>query len=109
MIFLTCISHRIIIYKTFLEMTSRTKRTLRNSNTCPSVQNPLKAKETSHEMQEMLPEEMKQQLTGPQLTCPQISTLATLSFPSGAEEALARMRAAREWQSGTVNGSLKRE
>lgn len=90
-------------------MTSRTKRSLRNSNTCPSVQNPLKLKETSQELQEMLPEEMKQQLTGPQLTCPQISTLATLSFPNSAEEALARMRVAREWQSGSVNGSLKRE
>jgi hypothetical protein len=90
-------------------MSTRPKRALRNGHTCPTVPNPLSSPLTPPQIQEMLPPGLRSQLRAQHLTCAQIVTLPPSPFPTCPEEALARMQAAREWQSGGVEGGVKVE
>jgi hypothetical protein len=75
------------------------KRNLRHSNTCPSVENPLKDPKGTGVLAQLLPSQVAHLLASSStLSCSQIISLPDFSYQGSPEENLAQMKRAAEWQ-----------
>ena len=80
-------------------MSQATRRNLRNSNTCPSIDNPFSEAARGEKLIELVPSEIVEMLARlPALTCGQIQSLPDLGPSGSLRAAVERVRRATEWQ-----------
>lgn len=86
-----------------------TKRSLRNSNTCPSTQNPF-TKDGDDPIKGYVPPSISRYIpTTSNITCTQITTLPIFNNQNSLDDALQYMKRAMEWQSNQITHLKNRD
>lgn len=86
-----------------------TKRNLRNSNTCPSTQNPF-IKDLEDPVKGYVPQNITRYIPNTSnITCNQITTLPIFNNQRSLDDALLFMKRASEWQSSQISQLKKGE